>query len=117
MKSNLDTFTATIRCDACSAPSTANGTDDGSNYYYGDDDGDDDDAFKYDGPTCMLVNGICDAGTCRGCPLITGECDSGTWDLSQLKSRLAIFAVSLARTAWAIRLLAKFLPKKVTDGF
>lgn len=44
----------------------------------------------------------------------TATAASGTWDLSQLKSRLAMLAVSLARTAWAIRLLAKFLPKKIS---
>ena len=53
--------------------------DDGGNYYYygggGDDGGD-------DGDVCTLVNGICDSGTCQGCPLVTSECDSGTWDLS-----------------------------------
>ena len=74
MKSNLDTFTETIRCNACSA----HGTDDDwfYQYYYGggDDDGDD--------GVCMLVNGICDSGICQGCALGTGECDSGTWDLS-----------------------------------
>ena len=72
MKSNLDTFTETIRCNACSA----HGTDDTFYYYY---------YYGYyydDGGVCTLVNGICDAGTCRGCPLVTSECDSGTWDLS-----------------------------------
>jgi glycerol-3-phosphate O-acyltransferase len=39
----------------------------------------------------------------------------GSWDWSPLKSKLAKFAVfSLARTAWAIRLIAKFLPRKIS---
>ena len=58
------------------------GTDDGGNYYYSSSsyyyyyNGDD------DNNVCTLVNGICDSGTCQGCPVLTDDCEiaAGTFD-------------------------------------